>query len=329
MLSAFNSKLRRRNSQGSPLIMPNAGPKIGPQRSTRKVQKLKLLPNPEEGEHGPDEESGREVYSQFTRIKDPTARRDAARLGKEDRDKLPRVTAYCTAGSYKIDDLVRFLKAKTRTRSAAPKQFDECIYTPYQCARQPLDAPSSSDVLVDVHSSQQRRFSDSAIQVTENNERRREDLLLLSHGDSADAMLRPDGDLGTTDDTVISEIPPESDLSEIPDFDTTIHIPEVFLFEYGVVVIWGMNVAQELRFLKEIAKFEVEKLAKDDVQTENFNFYYTKEYQARIYNDFISLRDKKNYMTKLAISHALAQSTKVECLTILALTELISIDIAI
>jgi len=94
------------------------------------------------------------------------------------------------------------------------------------------------------------------------------------------------------------------------DFDTQVHTPEVFLFSYGTVVIWGMTTQQELRFLKEIAKFEVEKLDKDDVQTEDFNFYYTREYQARIYNDFISLRDKNNYMTKLAISHALSQSVK-------------------
>ena len=95
------------------------------------------------------------------------------------------------------------------------------------------------------------------------------------------------------------------------DLDTEVHTPEVFLFEYGVVVIWGMTLVQEQRFLKDIAKFETEKLAEDDVQTEDFNFYYTKEYQARIYNDFISLREKRNYMTKLAISHALAQSVKV------------------
>ena len=67
--------------------------------------------------------------------------------------------------------------------------------------------------------------------------------------------------------------------------------------------------------MKELAKFEEEKLDKDAVQTEDFNFYYTKEYQARIYNDFISLRDKKNYMTKLAISHALSQSVKVRLLS--------------
>ncbi len=92
------------------------------------------------------------------------------------------------------------------------------------------------------------------------------------------------------------------------------HTPEVFLFEYGVVVIWGMSLAQEQRFLKELAKFELEKLAPDDVETEHFNFDYTREYQPRIYNDFITLRDKSNYMTKLAISHALAQSVKVRWL---------------
>lgn len=319
-LSVLNSKLRRRNSQGAPLLPIGAGAagsKIGPQRSTRKVQKLKLLPNPEEGEDGPDEESGREVYSQFTRIKDPTARRDAARLGKEDRANLPRVTAYCTAGSYRMDDLLRFLKGKVKSRSAGPKQFDECIYTPYQYAKPPEEQRLHfDDSVTEVHSAHQRRFSDSHIEVEENAERRREDLLQLSNGGetSAEAPLRLSSEPGTNDDFALAETThthPSEAQEPTADFDTTVHIPEVFLFEYGVVVMWGMTVAQELRFLKEIAKFEVEKLAKDDVQTENFNFYYTKEYQARIYNDFISLREKKNYMTKIAISHALAQSTKV------------------
>jgi uncharacterized Rmd1/YagE family protein len=37
-------------------------------------------------------------------------------------------------------------------------------------------------------------------------------------------------------------------------------VSEVFLFEYGVTVIWGMRESEEKRFLKEIAKFEVESL---------------------------------------------------------------------
>jgi uncharacterized Rmd1/YagE family protein len=297
MLSALNSKLRRRNSSGAPLQLPSASAaaKIGPQRTSVRTQKLKLLPNPELGEDGPDEES------------------DAARLGKDDRDKLPRVTAYCTASSYRLDELMRFLKGRTKTKSAHPKLFDECIYTPYQYRKDGEGIHrrrGSAAEQAEVHSQPQRRFSDSAIEVEENAERRREDLIDLH----ADAEAGKFAHAHTTEETsAIDEVSSGvvGETAMTADFDTTVHIPEVFLFEYGVVVIWGMTVKEEQRFLKEISKFEQEKLGKDDVQTEEFNFYYTREYQARIYNDFISLREKRNYMTKLAISHALAQSTKV------------------
>jgi uncharacterized Rmd1/YagE family protein len=316
MLSALNSKLRRRNSSGAPLQLPaaSAGVKIGPQRTSVRTQKLKLLPNPELGDDGPDEESGKDVYSQFTRIKDPTARRDAARLGKDDRDKLPRVTAYCTASSYRLDELMRFLKGRTKTKAAHPKLFDECIYTPYQYRKDGEGIHrrrGSAAEQAEVHSQPQRRFSDSAIEVEENAERRREDLIDLQADAEAGKFAQA---AHTAEETsAIDEVSTEGAVERpmTADFDTTVHVPEVFLFEYGVVVIWGMTVKEEQRFLKEISKFEQEKLGKDDVQTEEFNFYYTREYQARIYNDFISLREKRNYMTKLAISHALAQSTKV------------------
>jgi uncharacterized Rmd1/YagE family protein len=292
--------------------LPSHSPlsKIGPQRTTRTAQKLKLLPDPEHGEEGEDEESGRDVYVQYTRIKDPTARRDAARLGKADRETLPRVTAYCTSGSYKMDDLMRFLKGKTRSRGALPKRFDECIYSPYNYGRSgPVDVVSTAaqDGYIQ---ERPRRFSDSAIEVEAQSERRREDLIDLNdeegnlgtgqeNGESSAGPLRP-SQVGSESDPMLHTV----------DFDTVVHTPEVFLFEYGTVVIWGMSLIEEKRFLREIAKFEVDKLGKDEIETEEFNFYYTREYQARIYNDFISLREKKHYMTKLAISHALSQSVK-------------------
>ncbi|KAF2768183.1 DUF155-domain-containing protein [Teratosphaeria nubilosa] len=341
MLSALNSKLRRRNSSGAPLVLPpqHSASKIGPQRTTRTAQKLKLLPTPEHDEDGPDEESGREVYSQFTRIKDPTARRDAARLGKDDRAKLPRVTAYCTASSYKMDDLMRFLKGRAKTKGANPKLFDECIYSPYKYRQASnhggrrsgsgaWDDDREGEALEQVQSQPQRRFSDSAIEVEENAERRREDLIDLQNetGKVHSNTTEENGIDSTalTNDLTPSAVAAAASTDTLiatgegvtlqrpvtPDFDTSVHVPEVFLFEYGVVVLWGLTLKEEQRFLKEIAKFENEKLGKDDVQTEEFNFYYTREYQARIYNDFISLREKRNYMTKLAISHALAQSTK-------------------
>lgn len=318
MLSSLNSKLRRRNSSGAALQLPPQHPasKIGPQRTTRTAQKLKLLPDPEQDAE--DDESGREVYSQFTRIKDPTARRDAARLGKDDRAKLPRVTAYCTASSYQIDDLQRFLKGRAKTKGAAPKMFDECVYTPYSYDRAGSGgrrrSSGNQERPESVQSQPVRRYSDSAIEVEDNQDQRRQELINMhtdvetSAGDTSlqtGQSSHPINELNAENATTPMDTWPIT-----PDFDTTVHIPEVFLFEYGVVVIWGMTLKEEQRFLKEIARFELEKLGKDDIQTEEFNFYYTREYQARIYNDFISLREKRNYMTKLAISHALAQSTK-------------------
>jgi len=308
MLSALNDKLRRRNSHGSvpsgspgalPTVASAAGlPKIGPQRSTKNAQKLKLLPNPElEADHV-DEESGRDVYSQYTRIKDPTARRDAARLGKADRARLPRVTAYCTANRYQMDGLLRFLKGRGKGRGANPKLIDECIYTPYNYSFKQTEN-ARQERLLEVHSNPERRHS------TGN---------LHDISESSAHSAQPNGGIPqaheSADNLLAQHIADDGLGDDTAEFDIHVHTPEVFLFDYGVVVIWGMSATQEQRFLKEIAKFELEKLAPDDVETEKFNFYYTHEYQARIYNDFITLRDKNNYMTKLAISHALAQSVK-------------------
>ncbi|KAK0392825.1 hypothetical protein NLU13_2319 [Sarocladium strictum] len=311
MLAALNSKLRRRNSgpasANAATGLPRPlGPKIGPQRSTAKAEKLKLLPAPELDEDQ-DEESGRDVYSQYTRIKDPTARRDAARLGKADRDRLPRVTAYCTANRYEMEGLSRFLKGRSKQRGANPKTIDECIYTPYNYAisqrPDPIQSyerrhstggdPSGSEPdLIDLRNeSNDREYSNG-------------------HSENGSSAQNEAGQLQSEELLGPGPGGEESVAETIPDFDIAVHTPEVFLFDYGVVVIWGMSAAQEKRFLREIAKFELEKLAADDVEVELFNFYYTREYQARIYNDFITLRDKTNYMTKLAISHALAQSVK-------------------
>lgn len=294
---------------------PAPAPKIGPQRTTKNVQKLKLLPDPEHGDDGPDEESGRDVYVQYTRIKDPTARRDAARLGKEDRERLPRVTAYATAASYKMEELMRYLKGRGKLRGAAPKLFDECVYTPYHyelgVEKQPRLLQREEPLRNHPPPMMERRYSDSAVEVEGESHQGRDELIDLHTDGAGDISM----DTGESNIMIPTHGPEDEHFLQARrdsvDFDTAVHTPEVFLFNYGTVVIWGMTLKEEQRFLKEISKFENEKLAKDDVQTEDFNFYYTREYQARIYNDFISLRDKRNYMIKLAISHALSQSVKV------------------
>ncbi|EXJ95475.1 hypothetical protein A1O1_00597 [Capronia coronata CBS 617.96] len=331
MLSAFNSKLRRRNSHGAPLptTQPfHAAPRAGAQRTTKTIEKLKILPNPDIAEEDPDEESGRDVYSQFTRIKDPTARRDAARLGKADRDRLPRVTAYCVAQGYRLDGIMKFMKSRARTRGANPKLFDECLYSPYDYDypkkhdKTKSDARSNSPVQERFARAMaspriapgERRFSDSAVEVEDNKKHRRDDLMDMQDELGPPSVTAEPAELAITASHSSTDLRhPESDemhQRSNSELSTKVDTPEIFIFDYGTVVIWGMTVQQEQRFLNDMAKFSDAPLPQESVQTENFNFYYTKEYQARIYNDFISLRDPRNYMIKLAISHALSQSVK-------------------
>ncbi|KAK6543865.1 hypothetical protein TWF694_000589 [Orbilia ellipsospora] len=285
--SLGNHTLSKATSNGA------AGGKIGPQRTTKNIQKLKLLPAPDDGEG--EEESGRDVYSQVTRIKDSTARRDAERLGKAERAHLPRTTAYCTAGKYNMEGLIKFLKSKATTRGSNPKQFDECIYTPFSYLYQKRQREQTEQDLIDF---QELTMSESATAAVV--------------GPGSPTLERQ-----PTSPT-LERLPASPTMERTPGsgdalsfVDTHLITPEVFLFEYGVVVIWGMTLQEEKRFLKDIAKFEMEKLGEEDVQVENFNFYVTSSYQPRIYNDFITLSAGSSYMVKLSISHAVAQSVKI------------------
>ncbi|KAI5779698.1 hypothetical protein EDC01DRAFT_633612 [Geopyxis carbonaria] len=263
-------KVRRRTgSVRGPNLLPHSNPsKIGPQRTSKVSQKLKILPSPADQ----DEESGRDVYSQVTRIKDTTARRDAERLGKAERSRLPRVTAYATANSYDLDGLTRFLKARAATRGSAPKKFDECVYTPFSYAHEQRHGVIPN-----------QQISEDLINL------QTEPILAIDEEDGDDRSLH----------------------NFVAQQNQAILTSDVFLFQYGVVVIWGMSLEDERHLLRDISKFETEKLSDDDIQVENFNFYVTSSYQPRIYNDFITLKDGKNYMVKLSISHAIAQSVKI------------------
>lgn len=141
--SQYEGRSTTQNLQGRKTTSKIANnSKLGLQRLSRTTQKLKLLPedppdlgyeriklNPENYSENHSRDGG--VYSQVTRITDKPARKDAEILGKLHRDLLPRVTAYCTAGSYKMKDLLRWLKDKKRIHNTMPKLFDECLYTPF------------------------------------------------------------------------------------------------------------------------------------------------------------------------------------------------------
>ncbi|KAG5654574.1 hypothetical protein H0H81_000099 [Sphagnurus paluster] len=157
-----------------------------------------------------EEQEDVEVYNQISLIPAGTARRDALKLTKKKAKSLPRVTAYATAGSYRMDELMKFFNARRNAYHTNPKLIDEVIYTPYVYDPPPTNGASSSHPATG-------------------------DLLGIPE-------LREDGDGDV-------RTAPHKKKSK---FDTTATEAEIFLFDYGTVVIWGMTEAQERRFLSSM-----------------------------------------------------------------------------
>ncbi|CAA21964.3 Sporulation protein RMD1 [Schizosaccharomyces pombe] len=239
--------------------------RIGPQRSTKTAAKLRLLPSTEEFDDFRRQDTGREVYSQIPQIEGSTAKRDAEHLGKRHREFLPRVTAYCTCDTFRVDLLFKFFQSRRSSHKTRPKQFDECIYSPYS-----YNNEETTDLLPDTLESSRGTLN------RESSQESLQSIFEESGLDRNQPLFR-----------------------------------EVFCFTYGVVVLWGYTIDEEHRFLRELGRFEIEKLKIEDMEVEEFNYYITTLYQPRIFNDFIALRDASNYMIRLSISHAIAQSVKI------------------
>lgn len=90
-------------------------------------------------------------------------------------------------------------------------------------------------------------------------------------------------------------------------------VGDVLYFDYGCVVFWGLTKKQEEDVLKNLVApcqefpLPAAKAAKDE-----FQFNYTANERPNIQNDTITIdhRTSNRHMNKIAISHALAQSTK-------------------
>lgn len=80
---------------------------------------------------------------------------------------------------------------------------------------------------------------------------------------------------------------------------------DLFYFSYGVVVCWGFHEDDEKEILQSLKEFEKEPASKAEL--DEFTFTYSDT--MKIEEDEIHLQNKST-LTKLAISHGLAQSVK-------------------
>lgn len=248
----------------------------------------------DDGEGGEDEETV-EVYKQLDQIPEGTMRRDARRLTKRSRANLPRVTAYSTATSYRMRELTKWLNARRSSHSTNVLTFDECLYTTYTYKH----VDEARGLTSTMSNGKQPFFSRSHKDAKKSHDSKTGDLLGI-----------PELQHSADTDVAAGEIEANSAAKRKRSrFSVEDIVPELFIMEYGTIVIWGMTHTEEKRLLRELRRFEVERLATEDVESEDLHWYLA-DY-SRIYNDVITLRRGSSYMTKLSLSHALAQSTKI------------------
>ncbi|WIA14005.1 hypothetical protein OEZ85_002566 [Tetradesmus obliquus] len=91
---------------------------------------------------------------------------------------------------------------------------------------------------------------------------------------------------------------------------------DIFFFDYGTVVFWGISAADEQALqLTVIGPCKLEPLDLHEIEIDEFTFHYSTVEPPHIQNDVITLNKTyaADHQVKLAISHALAQSTLLGC----------------
>ncbi|KAI1182514.1 hypothetical protein F5B17DRAFT_184981 [Nemania serpens] len=321
--------IRRVNGGGLPNLASRAGQQSMPSRTTRISEKLVLLPETpdelegeEDGErtHAEDEDrplkdEERDVLRKRGGLRGKSY---AERLPKFERaEKLARLTAYCTAQSYKMKSSSEFLRKK---HDAKTKLYDDCLYVVYHTPLLPgvdgyrvrsrpiLKSPGTGKTLLDLE--------------IERSELRDEHMGYYDeYGYGGQGTSHTNGENNGTAGATNNNHHPDAEragpakrvASDAKQF------AEMFVFSYGVVVFWNFTEQQEKAILADITFAESETgvalvtrpLEQGDFETEEFHFEYNEDAKRpRIFNDMITLLPRSDHMVRLTISHAIAQSTK-------------------
>ncbi|OKL59977.1 hypothetical protein UA08_04804 [Talaromyces atroroseus] len=283
----------------------------------------------------------------------------AERLPKARRaEKLPRVTAFCTAQGFRMGATASFVK---EWHGARTKLYDDCLYTAYhlpllpgrggyRLRSSPVLKGAGGRVVLDeeIERSEQRDYHDEYYvdehehsvggrRDEQSNESERDRSRDYQEGNKPDIQEDTDsGDSRPTSSSEQQQADAESPGKHTSSSSTTtatssatnrrmpqnvFNYAEMFVFSYGVVVFWNFTERQEKDILADLTfsssgatgpqvPLATQPLAEEDFETEEFHFEYSTEIsRPRVYNDMITLRSR-DHMIKLAISHGIAQSTK-------------------
>ncbi|KAI3646187.1 hypothetical protein MP228_009115 [Amoeboaphelidium protococcarum] len=273
---------------------------------------------------------------------------------------LPRVTAYCTSSSYKMDKILMWLRSSEMRDGCgveSVRRVDECIWLPYTppvSIFETLSGGGGGGINGSAGGGVSRRFRQGQSAQSYHNHqqqkrvRQRDKINNLTFGnqyESADSRSQGYGDYYQQQQQQQQNHSYSSQQQQQQQQQQEQNgrpgQAEVFIFEYGVVVLWNLTLPQEQHFLSLLHPFEEEKLRPEDVEVEEFRFVYRDVGTAKIYNDVITLRTpqdvnletideegvalssgnslpsvaKYNHQSqdswmKLTLSHAIAQSVK-------------------
>ncbi|ODV88438.1 hypothetical protein CANCADRAFT_15490, partial [Tortispora caseinolytica NRRL Y-17796] len=236
-------------------------------------------------------------------------------------EKLPRVTAYCTAEGYRLLDSAKFLHTN---HNVLPKVFEEVAYVCYALPLLPgINGcrVRSSAAITPFNAINKARNSRSPPRQSN-----------TSGPESTSQQHSPaKRDNNDDDDEQQPEFASGATRRKSWSTPEMTKMAELFIFSYGVVVFWNFSESQEKDILADLAfanwrnpalentkvpklaegvKLIVRPISDQEIETEEFNFEYLPyTRRPRIYNDMITLRSG-DHMIKLTMSHAIAQSTK-------------------
>ncbi|KAF5835014.1 hypothetical protein DUNSADRAFT_8017 [Dunaliella salina] len=75
----------------------------------------------------------------------------------------------------------------------------------------------------------------------------------------------------------------------LPSYQPGLDRGDLFVFDYGVVVCWGLSAAQELSVLSTLRPCQVKPLRPEDIHKEELGFQYTSDQLPNIQNDVITI----------------------------------------
>ena len=352
-----------------------------PARSSKTSEKLVLIPDTteergekevEDFEEDEDAAPPNDEALRQRRMKLQRGKSEAERLPKSQRTtegQLARVTAYCTAQSYKLRSTAQFVRDQ---HGAKTKLYDDCLYCVYQLpllggsdgyrvrSSPVVKNPGGRSVLDEqIEANEQRQYRDDWVaESAEYSVRGSEYAPHVSTPppDSEQEQHFPsmNGENGpASHDWAIEQDYTRRESSDSNGFSFpsphTVSpwahtVAELFIFSYGVAVLWNFTPNQEKDLLADLTFSSAAALSnptgkgttqsmlsqkaaalappstglplmtrpldESDFETEEFHFQYDSSIEKpRIFNDMITLRTS-DHMIKLAMSHAIGQSTK-------------------